>query len=250
MLGAFTVWRGDHEIRDREWRSSKARQLLQLLLTERGRALPRERVVEALWPDMEIEAATNNLRVTINRLSKALEPDRPEGAPSAYLIQQGETYAFNTASDHHIDVVEFTDAVAEGRRADQRGQRTAVIAAYRRAVQLYGGPYLPDNMYEDWTVVERERLALMFVEIALRLGTLLLEEGAVHETIGLGWRVVEIDQTQEEAYRLLMRAYAALGERSTALRLYARCVDVLQNELGITPLPETTALYHALRDMR
>lgn len=80
MLGAFTVWRGDHEIRDREWRSSKARQLLQLLLTERGRALPRERVVEALWPDMEIDAAINNLRVTINRLSKALEPDRPDGA--------------------------------------------------------------------------------------------------------------------------------------------------------------------------
>jgi Response regulator containing CheY-like receiver and SARP domains len=66
MLGAFTVWRGDHEIRDREWRTIKARRLLQLLLTERGRALPRERVVEALWPDMEIDAATNNLRVTIN----------------------------------------------------------------------------------------------------------------------------------------------------------------------------------------
>ncbi|MCS6938935.1 MAG: BTAD domain-containing putative transcriptional regulator [Roseiflexaceae bacterium] len=250
MLGAFAVWRGDHEIRDREWRSSKARQLLQLLLTERGRALPRERVVEALWPDMDIDAATNNLRVTINRLSKALEPDRPDGAPSAYVVQQGETYAFNTASDHRIDVVEFVDAIDEGRRADQRGQRAAAIAAYRRAIQLYSGPYLPDNMYEDWTVVERERLALAFIEAALRLGVLLLEEGAIHEAIGLGWRVIEIDQTQEEAYRLLMRAHAALGERSTALRLYARCVSVLQNELGITPLPETTALYHALRDLR
>ncbi|MCS6841323.1 MAG: HEAT repeat domain-containing protein [Roseiflexus sp.] len=250
MLGAFAVWRGDHEIRDREWRSSKARQLLQLLLTERGRALPRERVVEALWPDMEIDAATNNLRVTINRLSKALEPDRPDGAPSAYLIQQGETYAFNTASDHQIDVVEFIEAINEGRRADQRGQRAAAIAAYRRAIQLYGGPYLPDNMYEDWTVVERERLALAFIEAALRLGALLLDEGAIHEAIGLGWRVIEIDQTQEEAYRLLMRAHAALGERSTALRLYARCVNVLQQELGIAPLPETTALYHMLRDLR
>lgn len=102
-------------------------------------------------------------------------------------------------------------------------------------------------MYEDWTVVERERLALTFIEAALRLGALLLEEGAIHEAIGLGWRVIEIDQTQEEAYRLLMRAHAALGERSTALRLYSRCVTVLQNELGIMPLPETTALYHALR---
>ncbi len=250
MLGAFTVWRGDHEIRDREWRSSKARQLLQLLLTERGRALPRERVVEALWPDMEIEAATNNLRVTVNRLSKALEPDRPDGAPSAYVVQQGETYAFNTASNHRIDVVDFIENIAEGRRADQRGQRAAAIAAYRRAIQLYGGPYLPDTMYEDWTVVERERLALAFIEAALRLGALLLEEGAIHEAIGLGWRIIEIDQTQEEAYRLLMRAHAALGERSTALRLYTRCVNVLQNELGITPLPETTALYHTLRDLR
>ncbi|GIV98954.1 BTAD domain-containing putative transcriptional regulator [Roseiflexus sp.] len=250
MLGAFTVWRGDHEIRDREWRSSKARQLLQLLLTERGRSLSREQVVDALWPDMEIDAATNNLRVTINRLSKALEPDRPDGAPSAFLVQQGDTYAFNTASDHRIDVVEFVDAIAEGRHADQRGQRATAIAAYRRAVQLYGGPYLPDTMYEDWTVVERERLALAFIEAALRLGALLLEEGAVHEAIGLGWRVIEIDQTQEEAYRLLMRAHAALGERSTALRLYTRCVSVLQNELGITPLPETTALYQTLRDLR
>ncbi len=248
-LGAFAVWRGDHEVRDREWRSSKARQLFQLLLTERGRAVPRELVLDTLWPEMEPEAAANNLRVTVNRLSKALEPDRPDGAPPAYLIQQGETYSFNTASDHQLDTVEFTAAIAEAQRAEQRGQRAAIIAAYRRAIALYGGPYLPDNMYEDWTVVERERLAMMFIEAALRLGALLLDEGAIHEAIGLAWRVVEIDQTQEDAYRLLMRAHAALGERSTALRLYARCTEVLQQELGVAPLPDTTALYASLRDM-
>lgn len=248
MLGAFAVWRGEHEIRDREWRSSKARQLFQLLLTEHGRALPREQVLETLWPDMESEAAANNLRVTINRLSKALEPDRPDGAPSAYIIQQGETYSFNVASAHQIDTIAFVAAIAEGQRAEQRGQRAPMIEAHRRAIGLYGGPYLPDNMYEDWTVVERERLAMLFVETALRLGAMLLDEGASHEAIGLGWRVIEIDQTQEEAYRLLMRAHAGLGERSTALRLYARCAEVLQQELGVTPLPETTALYASLRE--
>ena len=95
-LGAFGIWRGDHEVRDRDWRSSKARQLFQLLLTERGRTLPRDRVLEALWPEMEPDAAANNLRVTLNRLGKAIEPDRPEGAPPAYLLQQGDTYGFNT----------------------------------------------------------------------------------------------------------------------------------------------------------
>ena len=77
----------------------------------------------------------------------------------------------------------------------------------------------------------------------------LLEEGQAHEAIGLAWRVLESDRAHEEAYRLLMRAHASLGERSTALRLYARCAAVLQEELGVEPMPETTALYNALREM-
>jgi len=71
-----------------------------------------------------------------------------------------------------------------------------------------------------------------------------------HEVIGLAWRVLENDPAHEDAYRLLMRAHATLGERSTALRLYARCVTVLREELGVEPLPETTAFYNALREMR
>jgi LuxR family transcriptional regulator, maltose regulon positive regulatory protein len=249
-LGAFGIWRGDHEVRDRDWRSTKARQLFQLLLTERGRTLPRDRVLEALWPEMDSEAAANNLRVTLNRLGKAVEPDRPEGAPPAYLIQQGDTYGFNIESDHHLDAADFAEAVANGQRAARRGQRAAAIAAFRTAIALYGGPYLPDNMYEDWTVVERERLAMLFNDAAMRLGALLLEEGLAHEAIGLAWRVLENDRAHEEAYRLLMRAHATLGERSTALRLYARCVTMLHDELGVEPLPETTALYNTLREMR
>ena len=249
-LGAFGIWRGDLEVRDRDWRSSKARQLFQLLLTERGRTLPRDRVLEALWPEMEPDAAANNLRVTLNRLGKAIEPDRPEGAPPAYLIQQGDTYGFNMESDHHLDAADFAEAVAKGQRAARRGQRGAAIAAFRMAIGLYGGPYLPDNMYEDWSVVERERLAMLFNDAAMRLGALLLEEGLAHEAIGLAWRVLENDRAHEDAYRLLMRAHATLGERSTALRLYARCITMLHDELGLEPLPETTALYNTLREMR
>jgi LuxR family maltose regulon positive regulatory protein len=249
-LGAFGIWRGDQEVRDRDWRSSKARQLFQLLLTERGRTLPRDRVLEALWPEMEPDAAANNLRVTLNRLGKAIEPDRPEGAPQAYLLQQGDTYGFNLESAHHLDAADFAEAVASGQRAARRGQRAAAIAAFRTAIGLYGGPYLPDNMYEDWSVVERERLAMLFNDAAMRLGALLLEEGQSHEAIGLAWRVLENDRAHEEAYRLLMRAHATLGERSTALRLYARCITMLHDDLGVEPLPETTALYNTLREMR
>jgi ATP/maltotriose-dependent transcriptional regulator MalT/DNA-binding SARP family transcriptional activator len=250
MLGTFSIWRGEHEVRDRDWRSSKARQLFQFLLTERGRILPRDRLLDTLWPEMDQEAANNNLRVTLNRVAKAIEPDRPDGAPPTYILQQGDTYSFNLNSDYQLDAADFAEAVAEGQRAERRGQRQSAISAFRRAAMLYGGPYLPDTMYEDWTVVERERLAMLFNDAALRLGRQLLAVGQAHEAIGLGWRILENDQAHEEAYRLLMRAHASLGERSTALRLYTRCVTMLREELGVDPLPETTMFYNSLRETR
>jgi ATP/maltotriose-dependent transcriptional regulator MalT/DNA-binding SARP family transcriptional activator len=250
MLGGFAIFRGDREVRDRDWRSSKARQLLQFLITERGRQVPRERILDMLWSELDEESAGNNLRVTLNRLSKAIEPDRPDGAPSSYILQHGDAYAFNMQCDHRLDAADFDTAVTEAQRADGRGLRQAAIAAFRRAVAYYNGPYLPEAMYEEWTTVERERLAMLFNDSALCLGVLLLDEGAAHESIGLAWRVLEYDRSHEEAYQLLMRAHAHLGERSTALRLYERCVSALRSELGVDPMPQTVAIYQSLREMR
>jgi LuxR family maltose regulon positive regulatory protein len=247
-MGGFSVWRGEVEIRDRDWRSVKARQLLQLLLVERGRMLPRDRIVDMLWPGLESDAAANNLRVTLSRLTKAIEPNRPEGAPTYYIIQQGDTYGFNIESDHGYDAAEFSEAVEQARVAEYHGNHEAALGHYRRAIDLYGGVFLPDCLYEDWSVVERERLGLMFTEAALRLGRMLLAQSQAHEAIGLAWRVLEQDQAQEEAYQLLMSAYSRLGERSTALRLYARCVSALEQELGVEPLPETVAMYKRIRE--
>jgi len=246
-LGAFGVWRGEVEIRDRDWRSVKARQLLQLLLVERGRMIPRDRIMDMLWPGLEADAAANNLRVTLSRLTKAIEPTRPEGAPTYYVMQQGDTYGFNVGSDHQYDTATFSTAVDQGRNALMKDERPEAITHFRRAIGLYGGTFLPDCLYEDWSVVERERLSLLFTEASLKLGSLLLEDGHPHEAIGLSWRVLEYDQAQEEAYQLLMRAYGGLGERSTALRLYARCVQALEQELGVEPMPETEEIYEHIR---
>lgn len=249
-LGGFQVLRGDQEVRERDWRSIKARHLLQLLLIERGRMLSRDQIMDMLWPGLDGDSASNNLRVTISRLIKALEPDRPEGAPTYYILQQGDTYGFNVDSDHEYDVATFVQAVERGRRALQRNQYGEAREAFQQAVTLYTGPFLPDSLYEDWSVVERERLGLLFNDAALSLGRLLFEEGRYREAITLGWRVLEYDKAQEEAYQLLIRAYGAIGERGTAIRLYNRCVTALRDELGVEPLPETVALFEQVRGRR
>lgn len=249
LLGAFVVVRGELEIRDRDWRSSKARQFFQILLTEQGRAVPRDYILDLLWPDMDTSPAINNLRVTLNRLSKALEPDRPEGAPSAFILQQGDTFSINPAADITLDTTQFAQKVDEGSRAFYRGQRREAMAILREAMQLYGGSYLPDALYDDWSTIERERMLHMFTEAALLLGEIVLDEGHAHEAIGLAWRVIEQERSNEQAYRLLMRAHASLGERNSALRLYQRLVKVLQEDLDVEPMVETRTLFKQIRTM-
>lgn len=249
LLGGFVVIRGETEIRDRDWRSSKARQFFQILLTEYGRSVPRDYILELLWPDMDTGPAINNLRVTLNRLSKALEPDRPDGAPSAFIVQQGDTFSINPAAQIVLDTTQFAQKVDEGTRVFYRGQRREAIALLREAMQIYGGSYLPDALYDDWSTVERERLLHMFTEAAILLGEMVLDEGQAHEAIGLAWRVIEQERSNEQAYRLLMRAHALLGERNTALRLYQRLVKVLQDDLDVEPMAETHALFKKIRAM-
>ena len=58
--------------------------------------------------------------------------------------------------------------------------------------------------------------------------------------------MLEEDRCNEAAYRQLMRAYAGEGRRAEALRQYQRCEQVLQAELGVTPMPETTAVFYAV----
>jgi DNA-binding SARP family transcriptional activator len=132
----------------------------------------------------------------------------------------------------------------------QRNQLNEARKAFQEAVSYYSGPFLPDSLYEDWSVVERERLGLLFTEAALALGRILFDAQQFHDAIKLGWRVVEYDKAQEEAYQLLIRSYSMIGERSTAIRLYHRCVTALREELGVDPLPETVALFEQVRGKR
>jgi DNA-binding SARP family transcriptional activator len=59
-------------------------------------------------------------------------------------------------------------------------------------------------------------------------------------------RVLERDSYQESAYREIMRCQALMGERSSALQTYHQLAEVLENELGVAPAPDTTTVYEQI----
>ena len=223
------------------WRREKSRQLLQILLTNRQSPLDRDQLCEFLWPEADPATAQRNFKITLNTLYQVLEPERDPGAESAYILRDGSAYALRPSADLELDADEF---IALTRQAAKTSFREAALL--EKAVSLYQGDYLPDTLYETWAAEERERLAALFLEISDHLVELLLEQERYTEAIDLAQRVLTQDNCWERAYRHLMLAYSKLGDRGQVGRTYQRCVQVLRDELDVSPSGETEKLYQSL----
>jgi two-component SAPR family response regulator len=244
-LGRFTVWRGDEKIPERDWGREKARRLFQYLLTYRRQHMPKERIAGELWPELDAGRADRDFKVALNALQSSLEPNRPARTPSTYVTRLGASYGLNPEAPIALDVTEFEDGIAAGAAAEKQPGAQA-IDHYRRALMLYHGEYLPDALYEDWSSGERERLAALYLTSAGRLARLLLEAGQLIEAIDWSQKVLAADNCWEEAYRLLMQAHMANGNRPLAIRTYRHCQEALANELGLAPMAETTRLFNQI----
>lgn len=267
-LGAFRVWRGDSEIGAREWQRDKARQLFQLLLSERlasetpriwgepwgARWLQREEIVERLWPDLAPDVALRDFKVALNALVRALEPAQ-EGASTGastgatttgasgrtffFVEREGSAYRLRADADIWVDAVEFE---AHCRRGLLGPLDADAVVALRAALALYHAEYLPDARYDDWAHAPRERLQNLYLRAADRLATVLLESGEYQETLQICQSILQQDNCWEHAWQLTILAHLRQGNRSQAARVLARCIETLQKELAVAPAPETLAL--------
>jgi len=256
-LGDFRAWRGQSvasEIKPREWRRDKARQLFQLLLTHRRRWLQREEIVELLWPDLSPEAAGRDFKVALNALNRAIEPARSsdaplraaQGKPFAFIAREGTAYRLRPEADVWLDAAAFEQECETGLRFIKHEMRDEGIAHLRSGLRLYHGDYLPEALYEDWASEERERLLSLYLRAADRLAEVLLEQGQYDEAIQWCERILTRDVCWESAYRTIMSALAQQGNRPQAFRVYQRCVNALREELDVAPSPATIALHERI----
>lgn len=240
-LGAFRVWRGQEEIGGKAWGREKARQLFHLFLAHRGQLLPKPRIIDTLWPDLDLGAADGTFRVALNALNKVLEPERKGGTPR-FIQREGASYGLLIGPDVWIDATEFERLLEEAQAMETLGENP--IELYRRALELSDGDFLADfPQYDAWCERERERLADRYKEGVVKLARLLYGQGDDDGAILWAQRLIERDTCAEEAYRIVMAAQYRQGDRPMALRTYDRCVIALDEELGVDPMPETQLLF-------
>lgn len=246
-LGGFQVWRDGVEITPAAWGREKALHLFQFFITMRRRAtyLHKEQLVDRLWPQLDPEEGDRDFKVALHAIHKVLEPERRPRAEPRFIHRQGLSYGLDLEAIW-IDADALEDLMVAGNQALPTDP-DAAISHYRRALALYKGDYLPDRRYEDWSSAERERLQVLALGLMTTLADLLVEHTPL-ESIRLAQRVLAIDPVWEAAYRTQMQAYLTQGNRPLALRTYEQCVEILEREFGVEPLPETRSLYERIRD--
>lgn len=231
------------------WRSKKAKALFKYLIAQRGRPVPKDVLMETLWPEGDPQAANNNLKAAVHALRQTLDPSgrNSDGKESTqYILFLDGNYMLNTEAEIWVDVEEFEHQWAMGRRLDKEGKTSEATTAYAAAESLYRGDFLEDDLYEDWTLLRREALKDTYLAILSKLGERSMAEDDCESCIVYCQKILAKDPCREDAYRRLMRCHSRLGHRSRAMNWYKLCVRTLKTELETDPDGETTELYQRL----
>ncbi len=157
-----------------------------------------------------------------------------------------------------IDVCEFQRLIAECRTHGHAPNQVCprCLPLLEQALQLYrddfmAGFSLRDSAeFDDWQFFQREALRRDLSSVLERLVEGYTAQSDFQQAIQVARRQVALDSLDEPAHRQLMKLYAHAGQYNAALRQYQECARILKDELGVTPLEETTRLWQLIKEER
>ena len=207
----------------------KALALLGAIIAFGGIGVPEQRVLDALWPDDEGDAAHRSLTTTVRRLRDIL------GQKEAVRHAGGKVHL--DPDRCWVDAWSFEQAL-EG---------VAAAADVARAIELYRGGFLDEEEDARWAVPMRERLRGKFIQAVVAAAGAYERDGRYDDAIRCYLRGMDADNLVETFYQGLMRCYDQLQRRTEAVSTYRRLRQVLSVTLGVAPSAVTEQLYQSLR---
>jgi DNA-binding SARP family transcriptional activator/DNA-binding beta-propeller fold protein YncE len=217
--------------------------LFAYLVAERGRAVPREELAEALWADAPPATWEKVLTVIVSKLRSVLADRGIDGA--AALTGAFGCYRMELPAGTWVDVLVAADALREAEDALAAGNPAQAKAAAAISAPLLSQPFLPGEE-GAWVDEKRREFADVRGRALAALADACLQSGDPAAAAKWAEQTVALAPFRETGYRRLMEAHVAAGNRAEALRVYEDCRRLLAEELGSYPSPETESLYRSL----
>jgi DNA-binding SARP family transcriptional activator len=204
-------------------------QRLVALVALADRPIRRSRIAAALWPDASEERARASLRSALWRVSAMADVL----VVSAWQVG----LAAGVAVDYRAEVAAFN------RMHDARHE-IADDLALAREICGRSGELLPD-WSDEWVMVERERFRHIRLQTIDALGERLCESGRYRDALRVVLAGMSMDPLRETPHKLMVKAHLRLGNVSDAIRQYQTYEKLLDEELGVQPTREMTAMLAA-----
>jgi DNA-binding SARP family transcriptional activator len=207
-------------------------QRLLALLALHERPVRRLHVAGTLWVDTPEERAAANLRSSLWRLNR----------PGPRLV---ETAGLQLRLDPRVRV-DVRESAALAHRlltAPEESDGTELDAA------LLTGELLPD-WYDDWVLIERERLRQLSLHALEALARRLLAAARPAAALEAALAAMAMEPLRESAHRLLIEIHLAEGNAAEAIRQFQLCCAMFRDQLGLAPSPQLAELVSGLTDQQ
>src|SRR5436190_19279399 len=216
-----------------EWLQQRPGQLLKYLISERNRVVPADVIAETLWPGTGRQGL-GNVRYFMHALREKLEPHRPRGARSSFIVTVQGGYALDRRHVR-IDADDFDEAISQGLEAASRGDDDFAVERLRDALALYRGDFLADEPYAEWSLDERDRLHNLAGRALRALTKIMLARHDLEAGSEYLEELAELEPLDAESHRDLLAVWLAQGRRTEAARRYAIYRTRILREFGDEP---------------
>jgi DNA-binding SARP family transcriptional activator len=208
---------------------------LLVALALRRETVPRARLADLLWPELDEYAARNSLSVCLHRLRQHLGNDQA-------IVRSKEGYALH--DDVRVDLWEIDRAVSilRSRPALADSERTLLESLYEKLRRRR-----PERMAQwEWFEPTERRVSELRLEVAQRLASDALSHGNARRALELAEEMIGYDACDEAARQIAITAHLATGDRGAAMRQYRQYRDTLLAELQCEPSDSIKRLVGAL----
>jgi DNA-binding SARP family transcriptional activator len=216
-----------------EWLQQRPGQLLKYLICERNRVVPADVIAETLWPGTGRQGL-GNVRYFMHALREKLEPHRPRGGRSAFIVTVQGGYAVDRRHVR-VDADDFDEAISQGLEAAARADDDFAVERLKDALALYRGDFLADEPYAEWALDERDRMHNLAGRALRALTKIMLARHELDAGAEYLEQLAELEPLDAETHRDLLAVWLAQGRRTEASRRYAIYRTRMLREFGEEP---------------
>jgi LuxR family transcriptional regulator, maltose regulon positive regulatory protein len=242
-FGGFQCLREDMPIELSAKGPGRPMELLKVLVALGAHNVRADQLADALWPNVEADYAYKSFTATLHRLRRMLEDD------DALVLRDGrltlnkalvwvDTWALDQLFEEFDTALRGTDAC---------GEEALRRSSAEKALELYRGPFLPDESEQPSYIACREQVRARLLRFIARIARGWEEAGAPEMAADCYLRFIEADELCEPLYRQLMLCHQRSGAPVEGVAAYERLRTILSARLKSMPSAETQALYVSLK---